>query len=41
MDVLEDDAKIFKLVGMALIPQSFEESKSNVNSRIEFLRQGM
>ena len=41
LDSIEDDSKIFKLVGMALIPQALEESRSNVNSRIEFLKQGM
>jgi chaperonin cofactor prefoldin len=41
LDVLEAEAKVFKLVGMALIPQSLEESKNNVNGRIELLRKNM
>lgn len=41
MDALEDEAKVYKLVGMVLVPQTLEEARSNVNSRIEFLTKGM
>lgn len=40
-DVMEEGAKVYKLVGMALVPQALEESKTNVNSRIEYLKQNM
>lgn len=38
MDLFEDGAKVYKLVGMALIPQSLEESRTNVDSRLEFFK---
>lgn len=41
MDNLEEEAKVYKLVGLALVPQTLEDSRTNVNSRIEFLRQGV
>ena len=37
LDLLEDDAKVFKLIGPVLVKQDQEEAKSNVNKRIEFI----
>lgn len=37
LDHLEDDSKIFKLVGPVLIPQEQSEANSTVSTRIEFI----
>lgn len=37
LDHLEEDAKIYKLVGPVLIPQKPEEAKTTVNTRIEYI----
>lgn len=37
LDVLEDDAKIYKLVGPVLIPQEPEEAKTTVSTRMSFI----
>ena len=37
LDHLEDDAKIYKLVGPVLIPQELDEAKSTVGTRIKFI----
>lgn len=36
-DILEADAKIYKLIGPLLVKQDFKECKSNVEKRIEFI----
>lgn len=35
---LEDDAKVYKLTGPVLLPQPVSEAKSNVDKRLEFIR---
>lgn len=37
LDRLENDAKVFKLVGPALIRQETTEAKSNVDKRIDYI----
>lgn len=37
LSLLEDDAKVFKLLGPVLVPQDIVEAKSNVDKRIEFI----
>jgi len=37
LDILEDDGKVFKLIGPALVPQDLDEAKDNVNKRIEYV----
>lgn len=35
---VKDDAKVHKLTGPVLVPQSIDEAKSNVEKRLEFIR---
>ncbi|CEG38913.1 prefoldin subunit 6 [Plasmopara halstedii] len=35
--LLDDEAKVFKLVGPVLLKQEVDEAKSNVNKRLEFI----
>lgn len=37
MDLLEDDANVFKLIGPALVKQDLTEARENVNRRIKYL----
>lgn len=37
MDLLEDGAAIFKLIGPALLRQDLKESKDNVANRIKYI----
>merc|ERR1712226_1277452 len=37
LDMSPEDAKIFKLIGPALVPQDLEEAKSNVDKRISYI----
>ncbi len=37
MDILEPQAKVFKMVGPVLTKQSVSEARQNVNKRIEFI----
>lgn len=37
LDKLEDDARVYKLVGPVLIPQEPEEAKSTVSTRMSFI----
>ncbi|POM70098.1 Prefoldin subunit 6 [Phytophthora palmivora] len=37
LDLLDDEAKVYKLVGPVLLKQDVEEAKSNVNKRLEFI----
>ncbi|CAM9020722.1 unnamed protein product [Wickerhamomyces anomalus] len=38
---LEDDAKIYKLIGPVLLPQDKNEANINVEKRIEFIKNEM
>ncbi|AOW04178.1 Prefoldin [Yarrowia lipolytica] len=35
---VKDNAKVYKLTGPVLVPQSIDEAKSNVEKRLEFIR---
>lgn len=35
---VKDDAKVYKLTGPVLVPQSLDEAKGNVDKRLEFIR---
>eukprot|EP00761_Pharyngomonas_kirbyi_P012705 gb/GECH01012732.1/.p1 GENE.gb/GECH01012732.1/~~gb/GECH01012732.1/.p1 ORF type:complete len:137 (+),score=59.56 gb/GECH01012732.1/:1-411(+) len=37
LELLEDDAQVYKLVGPALVGQDLEEARNNVQKRIEFI----
>ncbi|KAG6947110.1 hypothetical protein JG688_00015682 [Phytophthora aleatoria] len=37
LDLLGDEAKVYKLVGPVLLKQDVDEAKSNVNKRLEFI----
>ena len=37
LDKLEDEAKVFKLIGPALVKQDTTEAKQNVEKRIEYI----
>lgn len=37
LEQLDDDARIYKLVGPILIPQEPEEAKSTVSTRMEYI----
>mmetsp|Transcript_23457 Transcript_23457/g.61441 ORF Transcript_23457/g.61441 Transcript_23457/m.61441 type:complete len:134 (+) Transcript_23457:28-429(+) len=37
LGLLEADGRVFKLMGPVLVPQSLEESKMNVDKRIEYI----
>ena len=37
MDRLEDDSRVFKLIGPALVRQDVQEAKSNVDKRISYI----
>ncbi|EEY55915.1 uncharacterized protein PITG_08660 [Phytophthora infestans T30-4] len=37
LDLLDDEAKVYKLVGPVLLKQDADEAKSNVNKRLEFI----
>merc|ERR1711907_497357 len=38
LKMLEDEAKVFKLVGPVLIPQDLIEAKANVKKRLEYMQ---
>ena len=38
LELLEDDASVFKLIGPVLIKQELMEVKNNVTKRVEFIR---
>lgn len=38
LDITREDARVFKLVGPVMVPQTVEDAKSNVNRRIEFIK---
>ncbi|CAI5741895.1 unnamed protein product [Hyaloperonospora brassicae] len=37
LDLLDDEAKVYKLVGPVLLKQDVDEAKSNVSKRLEFI----
>ncbi|GJP54367.1 hypothetical protein CLOM_g13466 [Closterium sp. NIES-68] len=37
LDLLEEDAKVFKLIGPVLVPQDLAEAKANVAKRLEYI----
>ncbi len=37
MDAVEDDAKVFKLIGPALVRQEVKEARQNVDKRIAYI----
>ncbi|KAG7376076.1 Prefoldin subunit 6 [Phytophthora pseudosyringae] len=37
LDLLDDESKVYKLVGPVLLKQDADEAKSNVNKRLEFI----
>lgn len=41
MDLLEDDAKTYKMVGPVLMSIDLKEAKDNVNSRIKYITEEM
>ena len=41
VDLLEESAKVFKLIGNVLVKQSTKECKTNVDKRIEFISKEM
>ncbi|CAK4082342.1 unnamed protein product [Aphanomyces euteiches] len=41
LDLLDDNAKVFKLVGPVLLKQDTSEAKSNVSKRLEFIQNEM
>ena len=41
MDLLEDDARVFKLIGPALVKQGLKEARDNVNNRIKYITDEM
>ena len=41
VDLLEKDATIYKLVGPLMVPQSIEEVKENMKSRLQFLNKNI
>mmetsp|Transcript_8032 Transcript_8032/g.14568 ORF Transcript_8032/g.14568 Transcript_8032/m.14568 type:complete len:135 (+) Transcript_8032:49-453(+) len=38
LELLEDDAKVYKLVGPVLMDQDVAEARLNVNKRVEFIK---
>merc|ERR1711998_779735 len=38
LDLLEDDASVFKLIGPVLVKQELMEVKNNVTKRVEFIK---
>ncbi|OQS06724.1 hypothetical protein THRCLA_20302 [Thraustotheca clavata] len=41
LDLLDDNAKVYKLVGPVLLKQDTSEAKSNVSKRLEFIQNEM
>jgi len=38
LDITREDARVFKLVGPVMVPQTVDDAKSNVNRRIDFIK---
>ena len=41
MDLLQPGTNVFKLIGPALVKQDLDESKNNVNKRLEYINDEM
>merc|ERR1719378_1971214 len=41
LDLLEEDASVFKLIGPVLVKQELVEVKNNVTKRVEFIKNDM
>ena len=41
LDLLEEDASVFKLIGPVLVKQELMEVKNNVTKRVEFIKSDM
>ena len=41
LDLLEEDASVFKLIGPVLVKQELVEVKNNVTKRVEFIKSDM
>ena len=41
LDILEDDASVYKLIGPVLVKQELMEVKNNVTKRVEFIKNDM
>ncbi|CAI5988633.1 unnamed protein product, partial [Closterium sp. NIES-65] len=37
LELLEEDAKVFKLIGPVLVPQDLAEARANVGKRLEYI----
>lgn len=37
LDLLDGEAKVYKLIGPVLLKQDVDEAKANVNKRLEFI----
>jgi len=38
LELAKDDSRVFKMVGDVLVPQTLEEARTTVNSRIEYIQ---
>lgn len=41
LDLLEEDASVYKLIGPVLVKQELVEVKNNVTKRVEFIKNDM
>ena len=41
LELLEEDASVFKLIGPVLVKQELVEVKNNVTKRVEFIKNDM
>lgn len=41
LDLIDDSAVVYKLIGPSLIRQDLEEARQNVNKRIDYIQQEM
>lgn len=41
VDLLEDDAVIYKLIGPLMVPQDLKEVKETIKGRLEYLKEKM
>jgi len=37
MDLVEESAKVYKLIGPCLVKQTISDAKGNINKRLEFV----
>lgn len=38
LDITREDARVFKLVGPVMVPQTVDDAKTNVTRRIDFIK---